>query len=98
MLVLFRSYPREDVMAALERAVRFHAYSYSSLERILSALGTPKPPWQTGSGRTREVLSKIWDNVSLHWVHVSSSEYQHLLFDQEFADDSEKDRPRTGKR
>jgi transposase len=89
LLVLFRSYSRDDVMAALERAVRFHAYSYSSLERILSALGTPRPPWQTCT-EEQEKFFEDWDDVTPVGPR-SSSEYQHLLFNEELADDSEKD-------
>lgn len=88
-LVLFCSYSRDDVMAALERAVRFHAYSYSSLERILGVLGTPRPPWQSCT-EEQERFFKDWDDVTPIEPRPSS-EYQHLLFDEETADDSKKD-------
>jgi transposase len=89
VLVLFRSYSRDDVMAALERAVRFHAYSYSSLERILSVLGTPRPPWQSCT-EEQERFFEDWDDVTPIGPRPSS-EYQHLLFDEESADDSKED-------
>ena len=89
VLVLFRSYSRDDVMAALERAIRFHAYSYSSLERILSVLGTPRPPWQTCT-EEQEKFFEDWDDTASVGPR-SSSEYQHLLFHEELADDSEED-------
>jgi hypothetical protein len=87
VLVLCRSYAREEVLAALERAVRFHAYSYSSLERILSILGTPKPPWQACT----EEQEKFFEELDGIFIGPrDSSEYQHLLFDEKFSDD-EKD-------
>ena len=89
VLVLFRSYSREEVLAALERAVRFHAYSYSSLERILSALGTPKPPWQTCTEEQEKFFEDLDKGVFIG--PRDSSEYQHLLFDQELTNE-EKDR------
>jgi hypothetical protein len=77
--------------------VRFHAYSYSSLERILSALGTPRPPWQTCT-EEQEKFFEDWDDVTLVGPR-SSSEYQHLLFNEELADGSEEDvhEPEDGK-
>jgi len=36
-------YRREDVLAATERAVRYHAFSCQSVERILAAQARPKP-------------------------------------------------------
>lgn len=36
-------YRREDVLAAIERAVRYHAFSCSSLERILAVQARPRP-------------------------------------------------------
>jgi transposase len=36
-------YRREDVLAAIERAVRYHAFSCHSLERILAVQARPRP-------------------------------------------------------
>ena len=36
-------YRREDVLAAIERAVRYHAFSCYSLERILAVQARPRP-------------------------------------------------------
>lgn len=43
-LSLLPMYHREDMLAALERAVRYHAFSWNSLERILAAQARPRPP------------------------------------------------------
>jgi transposase len=42
VLALLGSYTRRDVLAALERAVRFGAYSCQAVERILAAQARPK--------------------------------------------------------
>lgn len=89
VLVLLRSYSREDQMAALERAVRFHAYSYSSLERILGVLGTPRPPWQASTEEHDQFFAELDDGAPIG--PRDSSEYQHLLFDEEIVDGSEED-------
>jgi hypothetical protein len=43
VLALLRSYERRDLLAAMQRAVRHHAYAFSSLERILAMQATTKP-------------------------------------------------------
>jgi transposase len=80
-LVLFRSYAREDVLAALERAIQFHAYSYSSLERILSVLASPKSSWATLTDAQQDLLQDLTDGQCIG--PRGSAEYQHLLFDDE---------------
>jgi transposase len=42
VLALLGSYARADVIAALERAVRYGAYSYGAVERILAVQARPK--------------------------------------------------------
>jgi len=42
VLALLGSYARADVIAALERAVRYGAYSYAAVERILAVQARPK--------------------------------------------------------
>jgi len=62
VLALLGTYTRSDLIAALERAVRYGAYSHAAVERILSAQARPKsiletlaaeewtqiPPWLGG--------------------------------------------------
>ena len=38
------AYPRGDVIAALERAVQYGAFSPRAIQRILAARGRPKTP------------------------------------------------------
>jgi len=44
VLALLGTYARADVMAALERACRFRAFSLTAVERILAAQAQPKSP------------------------------------------------------
>src|SRR4029077_10058756 len=47
VLSLAAVYPRADVLAALERAVRYGAFSLQAIARILAARGRPKAPLDT---------------------------------------------------
>jgi transposase len=47
VLALLGSYSRTDVIAALERAVRYGAYSYAAVERILAVQARPKSVLET---------------------------------------------------
>jgi hypothetical protein len=47
VLTLLSSYARADVLAALERAVRFGAYSLGAVERILAAQAQPRSVLET---------------------------------------------------
>ena len=47
MLALLGTYARADLIAALERAVRYGAYSHAAVERILSAQARPKTILET---------------------------------------------------
>ena len=43
LLALLAHYQRDDVLKALERAVRFGAFSLAAVRRILAAKAKPKP-------------------------------------------------------
>jgi len=43
ILSLLETYARRDLVAALERAVRYGAYSRAAIERILAVTATPRP-------------------------------------------------------
>jgi hypothetical protein len=88
ILVLSRSYERADVVAAFQRAIKYHAYSYSSLERILSIQATPKAAWETLTQQQQEQLQDLTDGTCTS--PRDSGEYQHLLFGEEdgHADDA----------
>ena len=56
VLALQSSYARADVLAALERAVRFGAYSLGAVERILAAQAQPKSVLETLADQERRRL------------------------------------------
>jgi transposase len=43
ILALLETYARRDLLAAIERAVRYGAYTRSAIERILAVSATPRP-------------------------------------------------------
>jgi len=94
VLALVSAYHRQDVLAAMERAVRYHAYSLSSLERILNA-ATPKASWQVLSENQQDLMRKLTESTSTE--PRSSAEYQYLLFDEKAPLDAteEHERPDT---
>lgn len=85
VLALLRAYHHEDVLAAMARAIRYHAYSLSSLERILAAQAIPKPSWQTLDEEQQRMLQELTDEEAVQ--PRSSTEYQHLLFDESAEND-----------
>lgn len=78
VLTLLNVYPKSDVLAAMQRAVTYRAFGYSSLERILAHQGTPKPSWQQLSESEREAIAKLTDSKPIPARH--SQEYQDLLY------------------
>ena len=80
ILVLSRSYERTDMVAAFQRAIKYHAYSYSSLERILGIQATPKAAWETLTQQQQKQLQDLTDGTCTS--PRDSGEYQHLLFDE----------------
>jgi hypothetical protein len=98
VLLLAGAYHRQDLLAAMERAVRYHAYSFSSLQRILDAQATPKASWQMLSQQQQETLRKLTEADSIESRH--SADYQYLLFHEENdsdgpQEDERPDAPRT---
>jgi hypothetical protein len=77
LLALLAHYQRDDVLKALERAVRFGAYSLAAVRRILAATAKPKP--------LLDELDKLYKDAldpSLRQEPVGprpTSDYQHLL-------------------
>ena len=84
VLLLLQAYHREDVLAAMERAVVYHAYSLASLERILGMQATPKPSWQSTSQQQQETLQELSGTESIQ--PRSTAEYQYLLFEENDSD------------
>jgi transposase len=77
VLALLGTYARRDLLAALERAVRFGAYTLAAVERILAVQAQPKSVLETLSEQEQEQLpSWMRDNpVSQR----PAAEYQHLV-------------------
>jgi transposase len=77
VLALLGTYARADVLAALERASRFGAYSLAAVERILATQARPKGLLETLAEEERRnlPLSLCSDPIAIR----PTSEYQPLL-------------------
>ena len=85
VLAVLGVYRREDLLAALERAVRYGAYSAKSIERILAMQARPKTCWDR---MAEEKPSHLGDLLSDDPTPPRpAAEYQHLLFEENDADD-----------
>ena len=87
VLSLLHAYRRDDLLAAMDRAVRYHAYSLSSLERILGMQATPKASWESISEQRQEALQKLSEGDCVQ--PRASAEYQYLLLEETDSHDSE---------
>jgi transposase len=67
-------YQRPDVLAAMERAVRYHAFSCGALERILAVQARPRPALECWDDRYRPSLT---DDTPVG--PRPTSDYQELL-------------------
>jgi transposase len=76
VLALLGSYSRPDVIAALERAVRYGAYSHAAVERILAAQARPKSVLETLADDARRHLPPWADAEPVR--PRPTSDYQHL--------------------
>ena len=56
VLSLVAAYPRGDVVAALERAVRYGAFSLAAIQRVLSVRAQPRGIWETLAEEQRRCL------------------------------------------
>jgi hypothetical protein len=77
LLALVAHYQRDDVLAALERAVRFGAFSLAAIRRILAAQARPKRLLDELAGLHKDTL-----DPSLRQEPIGprpTSAYQHLL-------------------
>ena len=85
VLALLGSYTRQDLIAALERAVRYGAYSHAAVERILAVQARPKSGWETLTEEQRRQIPP-WDDD----IPVSprpTSDYRHLGDQEPRSDD-----------
>jgi transposase len=88
VLALAAVYPRADVLAALERAVRYGAFSFPAVARILAARGRPKTPLDLLADDHRTYLDRLLDEGPT--PPRPTSDYQTLL-DQDARDDAATD-------
>ena len=78
VLALLGIYRRDDLLAALDRAVRYGAFSAKSIERILAVQARPKTCWDR---MAEEEPSHLKDLLSFDPTPPRpAKEYQHLLF------------------
>ena len=78
VLALLGTYRRDDLLAALERAVRYGAYSASSVERILAVQARPKSGWDRLDEEQPSCLGEILSDDPT--PPRSTAEYHQLLF------------------
>jgi transposase len=81
LLALVAHYQRVDVLKALERAVRFGAFSLAAIRRILAATAKPKPLLDELADLYKDTL-----DPSLRKEPIGprpTSDYQHLLSPEE---------------
>jgi hypothetical protein len=77
VLSLVATYPRADVLAALERAVQYGAFSLQALERILVVRSQPKTPLETLAEDQRRHLPPWLEEAPVS--PRPTSDYQALL-------------------
>jgi hypothetical protein len=87
VLALLGIYHRQDLLAALERAVRFRAFSLAAVERILAVQAQPKTPLDALADEEHHHLGPLLTDRPV--PPRPTGEYQSL-FEQE---PSEDDRP-----
>ena len=89
VLALLAVYRREDLIRALERAVRYRAFSYSAVERILAAQAKPRSAKEALVIEAREQLAQMLRQTRLE--PRPTAEYQALL--EKAANHDEQDDP-----
>jgi transposase len=65
VLALLATYHRADVQAALERAVRYGAFSYAAVERILAVQAQPKSVLETLAEEQRPHLAALLGDTAV---------------------------------
>jgi hypothetical protein len=90
VLSLLQAYRRDDLLAAMDRAVRYHAYSLSSLERILGMQATPKASWESISEHRQQSLRELSEGDGV--PPRAPAEYQYLLFEESDSDEPASER------
>ncbi|MEO2014159.1 MAG: hypothetical protein ABGZ53_07275, partial [Fuerstiella sp.] len=84
ILALLGSWHRDDLLAALQRAVTFGAYSRDAIERILAAKAKPKTPLDQLAEDSRRHLDESLSRPAVPVRPMSA--YQQLLFEEPDSD------------
>lgn len=92
VLGMLTVYRREDLARALERAVRYRAFSWSVVERILAAQAKPRSAMEALAIDARDQLDELLRQAPL--APRSTAEYQALL--EETAKDDETNQGEDG--
>jgi len=77
VLALLATYARQDLVAALERAARYRAFSLTAVERILAAQAQPKSALDSLEDEARPHLAALVGDQPV--PPRSTAEYLHLL-------------------
>jgi transposase len=91
LLALVAHYQRDDVLKALERAVRFGAFSLAAIRRILAAQARPKPLLDELTQLHKDAL-----DPSLREEPIGprpTSDYQHLLSPEDADETPSQEKP-----
>jgi hypothetical protein len=91
VLALRAHYHQRDLAAALERAVRYGAFSFQAIERILQVQAKPKTVLETLAEREKEHLGELFGDASV--APRPTADYQYLLFDEKPDGQAEPDSP-----
>lgn len=77
VLSLVAAYPHGDVVAALERTVRYGAFSLAAIQRVLSVRAQPRGIWETLAREQPQCLPPWLDSEPVS--PRPTSDYQALL-------------------
>jgi transposase len=94
VLALLGVYRRDDLLAALGRAVRYGAFSAKSVERILAVQARPKTCWDRMAEEESAHLGELLSDDPT--PPRSATEYQNLLFEESDHDDATEEKDGTG--
>jgi len=91
VLACLRNYRREDLLAALERATRFGAFSLGAVERILAVQARPKTSCEHLADQTKDHLRELLGEDPT--PPRSTAEYQRFLFEESDQEEKPDDEP-----
>jgi len=93
VLALLGIYRRDDLLAALERAVRYGAFSAKSIERILAVQARPKTCWDRMAEEEPSHLGELLSDDPT--PPRPATEYQNLLFEESDRDGASEEKDDT---